>query len=212
MSTGNQTGGIADENGEMVQRFGLRMHNLGLERAGDELLTMLRSGRWRKWSQGGMMFEFLPGEFDYFLSQQEIYREYVMIIPDVTAKATLEEAMDERRTGESGYRRPIKTAREQVPELPGRPITPYGYGKAEGRSLAESGESSSSARPPLGSSVRRYRDTGGESTRPPRDERARWERLAASAVRLPDQELDFLIDCVVQEKTKRESADKATQD
>lgn len=213
MSNSDETGGVADENGQMVQRFGLTMHNLGLERAGEELLTMLRSGRWRKWSQGGMTFEFLPGEFDYFLTQQEIHREQVMILPDVSAKAALEEAMDERRTGERGYRRPVKTAREQVPELPGRPIAPYGYGKAEGRSLADAGEpTSSSGRPALGSSVRRFRNTGGVSTRPPRDERARWERLAASAVRLPDADLYHLIDRVVEEKNKREKSSREPQD
>ena len=180
-----QTGGVADDNGEMVQRFAVTMHNLGLNRAGEELVTMLESARWHHWSQGGMTFDFLPGEFDYFLSQQDIQREHVLVIPDVQAKAKLEEAMDERRTGDETYRRPILEARKALPSLPGRPIVPYGYGKAEARALAESdGVPIRSARPALGDSVRRFRNNGGEIIRPPKDERPRWEKIASAASRL----------------------------
>lgn len=181
-------GGVADENGELVQRFSMTMHNLGLARAAEELVGMLKSERWREWSQGGMSFKFLPGEFDYFLTQQDIQREDVMAIPDVEAKAQLEAAMDERRTGEDGYRRPIKVARKELPKLPGRPARPYGYSRSEAEAIAKELSGKPGHRPALGSTVRRYRNTGGAEVTP-RDKRPRWERLAASARRLPDEEL-----------------------
>lgn len=196
-------GGVADENGEVVQEFSMTMHNLGLQRAAEELVEMLKSGRWREWSQGGMQFRFLPGEFDYFLSQQDIHREDVMAIPDVQAKAELEEAMDERRTGEEGYRRPVTTARAELPELPARPVLPYGYGRTEAEQLADELEGAPKRRPALGGTVRRFRTTGDASPR--RDERPRWQRLAASAVRLPDSELEQLGALIGAEQERRKA-------
>jgi hypothetical protein len=201
---GNRAGGMADQNGELVERFSTIMHNLGLARAGDELVTMLRSKRWRKWSQGGLDFEFLPGEFDYFLTQQDIQRDEVLAIPDVEVKATLEEAMDERRTGEARYRRRIEQVRAEVPELPGRQISPYGYTQAEANTLVKMGATVRSTRlPALGNSVRRFANTGGQTTKPPSEERPRWERLAASVVRLPDNELELLLERVKAERVAR---------
>lgn len=181
-------GGVADENGEVVQRFSMTMHNLGLARAAEELVAMLKSERWLEWSQGGMTFRFLPGEFDYFLSQQDIQREDVMAIPDLQAKAQLEAAMDERRTGEDGYRRAIKIARKELPKLPGRPARPYGYSRSEAEAIGKELSGKPAHRPALGATVRRYRNTGGADSGT-RDKRPRWERLAASARRLPDEEL-----------------------
>lgn len=204
-SKGRRAGGVADENGEVVQRFSMTMHNLGLNRATEELVTMLKSNRWREWSQGGMTFTFLSGEFDYFLSQQDIEREDVMAIPDIDAKAQFEAAMDERRTGEEGYRRPIKVARAELPELPGRPARPYGYSRSEAEAIAEEVGGKSAHRPALGATVRRYRNTGGAETRS-RDARPRWARLAASARRLPDGDLTRLKQTIEEEQERRSSA------
>lgn len=181
------TGGVADQNGEIVQQFAMTMHNLGMARAGEVLLEMLASERWREWSQGGMVFRFLPGEFDYFLTQQDIQRSVVMAIPDIEVKAKLEKAMDERRTGDAGYRRPISLARNEIPEIPGRPLMPYGYTRREASSLPE-GEGRADHRPALGERVRSYANANGE-VQQKRDERARWEKLGASARRLPDDDL-----------------------
>ena len=196
------TGGVADENGEIVQQFAMTMHNLGLSRAGEVLVEMLASHRWQQWSQGGLVFRFLPGEFDYFLSQQDIQRSEVMAIPDLEAKAKLEEAMDERRTGEEGYRRPIAVARKELPELPGRPAMPYGYKRSEANELPELAEGQANHRPALGSNVRRYRNSGGIAPKA-RDERPRWERLGASARRLADDELLKLKLLIEQEHLRR---------
>lgn len=199
-------GGVADENGEVVQEFAMTMHNLGLNRAAEELVTMLKSGRWREWSQGGMQFRFLPGEFDYFLSQQDIRREDVIAIPDIEAKAQLEEAMDERRTGEENYRRPFTQARAELPELPARPILPYGYGRGDADAIANEVAGAPKRRQALGGTVRRFRTTG--TVEPPKDERPRWQRLAASAARLPDEELERLREQIEAEHDRRRAQAK----
>lgn len=200
-------GGVADENGELVQQFSMTMHNLGLNRAAEELVSMLKSGRWREWSQGGMQFRFLPGEFDYFLSQQDIQRQDVMAIPDIEAKAQLEQAMDERRTGEDGYRRPVTTARAELPELPARPILPYGYGRGEAEALADELDGAPNRRQALGGTVRRFRTTGDAT--PPKDDRPRWQRLAASAARLPDEELERLREQIDAEHKRRKAQERS---
>lgn len=194
-----------DDSGELVHRFALTMHNLGLARAADELVQMLDSGRWRKFVQGHMKFEFLPGEFDYFLTQQEITRDQVMAIRDIEAKARLEEAMDERKTGEDGYRRPILRARAEVPQIPGRQIKPFGYTKNEGKVLVNANGSATlpDQRLPLGDAVRRWRNTKGKTTQPPGAHRPMHERLVASAVRLDDADLERLYEAVRAERMKR---------
>lgn len=185
------------ENDEVVQKFSMTMHNLGLSRAAEELLDMLKSQGWQRWSQGGMTFEFLPGEFDYyFLSQQDIQRSEVMAIPDIDAKAKLEEAMDERRTGEPDYRRQIADARAALPEL-----LPYGHTRKEAEVILE-GDGKPTQRPPLGSTLRHYRNSGGKEARRP-DKRARWKCLAASARRLPDDELVELQKLIDEERERR---------
>lgn len=199
-------GGIADDNGEIVQQFAMTMHNLGLARAAEVLVEMLKSNRWREWSQGGMTFRFLPGEFDYFLSQQDIHRADVMAIPDIEIKAALEGAMDERRTGEDGYRRPIEVARSQLPTLPGRPALPFGYSRKEAAALGEEAAHLPDHRPALGDRVRRYRNSNG-TVSGSRDDRPRWERLAASIRRLPEEEFE-LIRRFITEETDRRTANE----
>lgn len=95
---------FADLNGRQVHQFASQMSNLGFARMTDVLLSMLESGVWREFGDGQGDFRFLPGEYDYFLSQQGVDRKHVMRgVRDLDAKARLEAAMDERRTGEDGY-------------------------------------------------------------------------------------------------------------
>lgn len=196
------TGGIADENGETVEQFAMTMRNLGLARAGEVLVEMLKSDRWRDWSQGGRRFQFLPGEFDYFLTQQDIQRPLVLAIPDLDAKSQLEKAMDERRTGEEGYRRPISVARKELPELPGRPAMPFGFTRREADELFDT--DNPRHRPALGDAVRRYSNSGG-LVQKKQDTRSRFERLAASTKRLSDEELNKLKEIIADEIRHRNS-------
>jgi hypothetical protein len=194
-----------DDCGETVAVFSMTMHNLGLARAADELVTMLDSNRWGKFVQAFQTFEFLPGEFDYFLTSQEITRDMVMAIRNIEAKARLEAAMDERKTGEPGYRRPILVARAELPQIAGRTIMPFGYTKNEAKVLVKAGDLAETllgtAEPALGDRVRRWVKTGATSS--PADRRPRHERLAASAVRLDDADLEALYEAVRAERTRR---------
>jgi hypothetical protein len=192
-----------DENGEMVHRFTLTMSNLGLALAGHELVLMLDSNRWRRFSFGGVSYEFLPGEFDYFLSAQGVTREQVMAVQDTEAKAHLDGAMDERRTGYEGYRRSIADVRAQVPARPGNPIVPYGLTQNEAKALAELDQVQVARRDSLGRAVRLYATTGGRTTRRDNEQRPRWERLLTSVKRLPDDELAKVIDALREEHRQR---------
>lgn len=203
-----------DENGELIVRFSNTMQNLGMARAADELVNMMESGRWQKFVQGFQTFEFLPGEFDYFLTQQGVTRDMVIAIRDVEAKARLEDAMDERKTGEPGYRRPILQAREEIPKIPGRPIVPFGYTKKDAKLLVNGSGVAEGApwirvgghEPALGDRLRRWKQTG--KTTPPAEQRPKWERLASSAVRLDDDALEALHDAIKAEKQNRRRATK----
>jgi hypothetical protein len=186
----------------MVHRFALTMNNLGLGKAAHELEVMLDSRRWQHFELGGQVFEFRPGEFDYFLTQQGVTRDQVMAIRDVEVKARLEGAMDERRTGEAGYRRRITDARSQVPERPGLPIEPYGYTQKEAKVLVNGGAMvHSTRRPALGTSVRRYAVQGITKTHS--EQKPRWERLATSVCHLPDDELAQAFDAIRAEIAER---------
>jgi hypothetical protein len=132
-----------------------------------------------------------------------------MAIRDIEAKARLEEAMDERKTGEPGYRRPILQARAEIPQIPGRPIVPFGYTRDDAKVLVN-GSGVAEGAPwirlgghdtALGDRVRRWKRTG--TTIPPADQRPRWERLAASAVRLDDDDLEALYEELRAERAKR---------
>lgn len=198
---------FADVNGRKVHQFASEMANLGFARMTEVLLSMLDSGDWRQFHDGLGTYRFLPGEFDYFLTQQGVNREHVMKgVRDLDAKARLEAAMDERRTGEDGYRRRIAEAREQNPHRPGRPIEPFGLNRAEAKAQVNwGGGAAATHREALGDRVRRYSLTGGRTTQKPSEEAPtpRWVRLRNTAERLPDDDLDALIDALKAERRRR---------
>jgi hypothetical protein len=205
-----------DAHARRVHQFSLQMTNLGLARMADLLIAMLDADDWREFTDGLGTYRFLSGEFDYFLTQRGIDRDQILHgIRDIDVKAKLEAAMDERRTGEAGYRRRLADVRREVPTRPGRPIEPFGYTQRESKTLLETalGESSFPARrPALGSGVRRWANSGGQATRPDSELRPRWERLARSAVRLPDQELAKVVQALHDELDRRTSASRPTED
>jgi hypothetical protein len=200
--------GFLDLHGREVHAFSTEMANVGFQRMAELLLSMLRSEAWRSFKDGLGSYAFLPGEFDYFLSQRGIRREDVMKIPDVDIKAEIEAAMDERRTGEDAYRRPALQAREDNPERPGQPIEPFGYTLAEAKRLAAGTATGGRGdRPALGLRVRRWSNTGGETTKLPSEATPvpPAERLRRAALRLSDDDLADLIDSLKQEQRRRHS-------
>lgn len=182
---------LTDRNAQQVHAFALEMGNLGLARVAELLVAMFESGAWRRFSDGIGQYQFLPGEFDYFLTQQGVTRDQVIHgVRDIEVKARLEEAMDERRTGEAGYRRRLSEVRQAVPERPGRPIEPFGYTKAEATYLRESdGAELAGRREALGRAPRQWRATGGASSRRPSERLSRVERVLRDVDRLTDDEL-----------------------
>jgi hypothetical protein len=198
--------GFLDLHGREVHAFSLEMANVGFNRMADLLVSMLRSEAWRTFKDGVASYAFLPGEFDYFLSQQGIRREDVMKLPDVALKAQLETAMDERRTGEEDYRRSVLRVREENPQRPGRPIEPFGYTQAEAKALAGKGGAPPAGtlhREALGTTVRRFTITGGTTTKRPGRSLPMVERLRRSAIRLDDKDLSNLIEALTQERQRR---------
>ena len=195
-----------DLHGREVHAFSMEMANVGFHRMAELLLSMLRSEAWRSFRDGLGSYDFLPGEFDYFLSQRGIRRSDVMKLPDVEVKAALETAMDERRTGEDAYRRPILQARTENPEVPGRPIEPFGSTESEAKALTNATgvrHVGSLHREALGAAVRRYTNSGGKTTKAPSKSLPLVERLRRSAVRMNDAHLDLLIDALEQERRRR---------
>jgi hypothetical protein len=195
--------GFLDLHGHEVHAFSMEMANVGFQRMADLLLSMLRSEAWRSFKDGLGSYNFLAGEFDYFLTQRGIRRDDVIKIPDLEAKAAFEAAMDERRTGEDGYRRPVLRARDENPQRPGQPIEPFGYTEKEAKSLLNGTQRAALAKPPLGDRVRRYTNTGGATTKTDRDVLPLGERLRRSAMRLTDDDLADLIDSLKQEQRRR---------
>jgi hypothetical protein len=197
--------GFLDLNARQVHVFAQRMANLGYAEMTTQLMAMFRSQVWQRFTTGLGEHVFLPGEFDYFLTQQGVKREDVMRgVREVELKAELEAAMDERRTGEEGYRRGIKDVREQVPTRPGRTIEPFGLTRDEAKALVERQAAGRRLdRPPLGKSIRRYSNTGGRTTVDPSDARPRWMQLRNSAERLPDTDLEELLAALQAEKRRR---------
>lgn len=197
---------FTDLNAKKVFAFASQMENLGFERMTQELMSMLDSGAWREFKDGLGTYRFLPGEFDYFLTQQGVTREQIMKgVQDLDAKARLESHMDERRTGQADYRRRIVEAREANPQRPVRPMEPFGYTESEAKALFSDTQRAALARPPLGDRVRRYVNTGGKTTKTARDELPRLIRLGQTACRLNDEELASLIETLRQELRRRHS-------
>jgi hypothetical protein len=198
---------FADSRAKQVHSFALQMGNLGLARVTDLVVAMLESGVWKEFRDGTGVYRFLPGEFDYFLTQQGITRDQLIHgIRDVAVKARLEEAMDERRTGEEGYRRRLADVRKEVPDRPGQPIEPFGYTRAERAFVTTPTTGSASYREPLGRAAREYRRSGGTTTRRPNEERGRYERLRGAVLRLADDELASLVDAISEEQDRRRRA------
>lgn len=206
MSSDNGAHDFLDINGHEVHAFASKVANLGFAQLTDLLIAMFKSGSWRNFQDGLGIYQFLPGEFDYFLTQQGVSRDDVMNgVRDVETKAQLEAAMDERRTGEPGYRRRIAEVRIANPQRPGRPIFPFGYPRSEANYLFNEGAlPKSSPRPPLGSAVRRWVRTGGVTTRSPSQQRTPVERARHLALRLDDTELAELVAALKQEQRRRQ--------
>jgi hypothetical protein len=205
MSTPTQEHDFLDLNGRQVHAFAQHMANLGTTQMTELLVSMLKSGAWRDFHDGLGDYRFLPGEFDYFLTQQGVTRDEIMHgVRDLDTKVLLEEAMDERRTGEDGYRRPLADVRTAIPERPGRPILPFGYSKAEAKFLAGEGAGvAGRTREPLGQAVRRYRNSGGQTSRKPSETVPPLERVRRAALRLGDDDLAALLEAVKAEVNYR---------
>jgi hypothetical protein len=201
---------FTDTNARQVHSFALQMGNLGLSRVADLLLAMQKSNAWREFKDGTGLYRFLPGEFDYFLTQQGVTRDVVInSVRDVKIKAELEEAMDERRTGDRNYRRRLAEVRAQLPNRPGHPIEPFGYTKSELHYLESEGEHPAPPRLPLGRAPRQYRMTAGVTTKRPGEQLDARERIRRAVFRLPDEELQSLADSISQELARRASSRQA---
>lgn len=207
-NTENGSADFLDLNGKQVHAFAQRMANIGYQELADQLRSMLTSGVWRRFTTGLGEHVFLPGEFDYFLTQQGVQRDDVIAgVRDIEFKAAIEAAMDERRTGEDGYRRRLSEVREQVPAHPGRPIEPFGYTTAEGKVLVTGNDVGdvTTRRTALGERVRRWSRTDGRTSKQPSEEYAtpRWMYLRNSAERLNSEDLDLLVDALRAEQRRR---------
>lgn len=64
--------GFLDLHGREVHAFSMEIANIGFNRMADLLLSMPGSEAWCSFNDGVGSYVFLPGEFDYFLSQQGI--------------------------------------------------------------------------------------------------------------------------------------------
>jgi hypothetical protein len=197
--------GLLDLNGRQVHAFASEMANVGYAKMADLLVAMLDSGAWQSFQDGLGSYQFLEGEFDYFLTQQGVRREDVINgVRDIETKARLEAHMDERKTGEDGYRRRLLEVRAANPARPSRPIEPFGYSKGEAKALLNgTAAQGRSDRPALGRAVRRWTLTKGQTTRKPADLLPRVERLRRSAIRLSDEDLETLIEGLKQEQRRR---------
>lgn len=168
---------------------------------------------WRGFADGLGSYGFLAGEFDYFLTQQGVTREHVMTgVRDLDAKARIEAAMDERRTGEDGYRRRVAEARLANPSRPGRAIESFGQTEMEAKvQVNQTRGAAPGHRTALGDATRRYTNAGGVPTKRPSEQLPRWVRLRNSAERLDDADLDALLDALKAERRRRVSTDRVNR-
>lgn len=193
---------LLDLHGKQVHAFTIQVGNLGFSQMTDLLLSMFKSNAWRHFKDGLGVYNFLPGEFDYFLTQRGVKREDIINgIRDIEVKAKLEKAMDERRTGEENYRRRIEQARSENPVVPGRPLMPFGFMKSEAKYLKlKTGAAGAHIhREPLGHRIRHFTNHGTKK----RDSLSLLERLIRSAAKLDDADLDKLLDSLKRERERR---------
>jgi len=193
---------MADElkvHGNAVHAFSAAMQNLGLNRQVEQLMAIFTAGDWRRFKDGLGTYEFLPGEFDYFLTQWGVDREDVLRFP-LDVKVQLEAAMDERRTGEPGYRRTLEEARASNPARP-NPINGFGYTKIEAKAQVSDGLRSVTHRLPLGSTVRRV--ARGLPPAAPNKAAPLVERLTKSVLRLDDDDLATVLEALKAEQKRR---------
>lgn len=188
-------------NGKQVHAFTLQMENLGFSQMTDLIISMYRSKVWLEFKNGLGLFRFLPGEFDYFLTQRGAKREDIIHgIRDVEIKAELEKGMDERRTGKIKYRRKIEQARNENPQVPGHPIMPFGLTVNEAKYLKLKAARSERA---LGSAVRHFTLHGKRKKSLPL-----LDRLMNSLAKLNDTDLDKFIESAKREQLRRNNIPK----
>lgn len=190
---------LLDSNGEVVHQFQLEMGNLGFARMEDRLRAMLESDAWREWRDGLGQARFLEGEFDYFLTAVGVDRDLIVKgVANLDVKARLDEHMDETKTGGETRR----TLDQVLTDMPNRPIEPFGWTKAEAKTLQKLGRiNAATDRKPLGSRVRQYRHTGVSKFA--RETVPRIERLIGQMVKLTDDELVRLAAEVDSERARR---------
>jgi hypothetical protein len=210
MSTNEPQNEFLDLNGREVHAFASQMANLGFNHLAQLMVDMFKSAAWRRFKDGLGTYEFLPGEFDYFLTQQGVSREDVINgVRDLDTKALLEKGMDERRTGQDDYRRRLVDVREANPQRPGRPIVPFGYTKSEAKFLLDGAENGAvRQREPLGTAVRRYTNSGGQTSRQTAVAVSPLERVHRAALRLSDQDLAKLLEYLHEEQRRRGSVSR----
>jgi hypothetical protein len=194
-----------DMNGRTVSRWSTTMHNLGFAVFEDEMVKMLELGVWRDFHDALGHWRFLPGEFDYFLSSVNIERDHVLHgVRDLDVRARVQDSMDQRRTGEAGYRRTFEEVRASNPHPAAGSLQPYGYKLAERHMLEAAGvEVSAKQREPLGSAVREY-VRSGRTTRP-RPYASPLDQLKRRSLRLGDDDLNDLVEHVLAEQRRRAS-------
>jgi hypothetical protein len=188
-------------NGKQVHAFTIQIGNLGFSQMTDLIMSMFNSNVWREFTDGLGAYKFLPGEFDYFLTQRGVKREDIIHgIRDIEVKAKLDKAMDEGRTGEDDYRRRIEQARNENPTVPGRPIMPFGLTKNEAKYLKLK-DAAAGRTEALGHRVRYFANHRKKKSSLPL-----LDRLIHSAVKLNDRDLDKLIESLKREQAARNNS------
>jgi hypothetical protein len=169
------------------------------------VVAMLDSQAWREFTDTVGTYRFLPGEFDYFLALQGLAREQIMHgVRDIHATARLVAAMDERRTGERGYRRPVLLARRQNPPCPQRAIEPSVRTAAGADALVSSARAVSPGHAEaVGRRVRPDVAQACSSSRAISEPSPDWMPLRAQALRLSDEDLARLGEAINFEQRRR---------
>ena len=195
-----------DLHGRQVHAFSIEMANVGFTRMADLLKSMLDSEAWRSYKDGQGEHNFLPGEFDYFLTQRGIRREDVYERPGHGMQRGAS-----RSTWMSGALARTATAAR----TPGPRGEPHGAGKAHravgltqnrGKALVNEGGAIGGLwhREALGHRARRYAETGDAKAKSEKNPRSSFERVRSAALRLGDDDLADLINSLKQERRRRQ--------